>query len=88
MTTLKTLTVAQLIDLLQDQDPDARVLFSTCYGDYGRTQQALPLKGQFDEVTIERSAYSNSGFAVAELDEEEEECKREGDRHGSFLVIR
>lgn len=86
MTTLKTLTVAQLIDLLQDQDPGARVIFSANYGDYSRTMQALPLKGSVDEVTIEKSAYSNSDFAVVEY--EDEDCKDPNDRHGSFLVIR
>ena len=86
--TLRTLTVKQLIEQLEGQDPDARVIFSTNYGDYSRTQQALPLKGEFDTVTIEKSAYSNSVFAVAEVDEEDEECKAPGDQHGSFLVIR
>ena len=39
---------------------------STNYGDYSRTEQALPLKGEIDTVCIEKSAYSNSGFAVCE----------------------
>jgi hypothetical protein len=78
--TLRTLTVAQLIELLEDESPDARVIFSTDYGDYSRTEQALPIKGEIDTVTIEESAYSNSGFAVSS-DEEDE-------GHGSFLVIR
>lgn len=85
--TLRTITVAELIKRLEGEDPEARVIFSTNYGDFSRTEQALPLRGNFDEVTIEKSAYSNSGFAVAS-DDEDEECKPEGDRHGSFLVIR
>lgn len=68
MEKLKTITVAKLIELLQDQDPDAKVVFSTNYGDYSRTEQALPLKGEIDTVCVEKSAYSNSGFAVAEND--------------------
>lgn len=91
---LKTLTVAELIDLLQDQDPDARVIFSTDYGDYSRTEQALPLKGDIDEVFVEKSAYSNSGFAVVtdpelgESNESTEEFMMPADRNGKFLVIR
>ncbi len=64
----KTMTVAQLIDLLEGERQDAKVIFSTNYGDYSRTMQALPLRGECDEVMIEKSAYSNSGFAVAEND--------------------
>lgn len=78
--TMRTITVAKLIELLQDQDPDAQVIFSTNYGDYHRTQQALPIKGDFEEVVIEKSAYSNSGFAIAENDDVEE--------YEPFLVIR
>jgi len=61
---LNTLTVAELIELLQDQDPDAQVIFSTDYGDYHHTQQALGLRGRVEEVTVSESAYSNSGFQV------------------------
>jgi hypothetical protein len=68
MEKLKSITVAKLIELLQDQDPDAKVVFSTNYGDYSRTEQALPLKGEIEEVFVEPSAYSNSGFAVAKDD--------------------
>lgn len=89
MAKFRTITVAHLITLLEGESPDAHVIFSTNYGDYSRTEQALPLRGEFDTVTIEKSAYSNSGFAVTSAnDEEDEECKPEGDRHGSFLVIR
>ena len=66
---LRTLTVAELKDLLDGQPDDAKVIFSTNYGDYSRTEQALPLKGELDTVCIEKSAYSNSGFAIAEPNE-------------------
>ena len=89
MKALQTLTVADLIELLQEQDPEARVIFSTNYGDYSRTMQALPLTGDTDEVQIEKSAYSNSGFAVVrEQDEEDDDCKAPADQHGKYLVIR
>lgn len=62
---LRTITVRQLRELLDGEDDDLPVIFSTDYGDYHHTQQALPLIGETDEVLVEESAYSNSGFAVA-----------------------
>ncbi len=73
---MRTITVRQLLDLLEDESPDAKVIFSADYGDYHHTEQALPIRGELDTVTIEESAYSNSGFAIAESEGE------------SFLVIR
>ena len=84
-TTLRTITVAELIELLQDQDPDARVIFSANYGDYHRTEQALPLRGECEEVSISETAYSNSGFAIADPDEDDED---EGPDAETFVVIR
>lgn len=82
---MRTITVQQLRDLLEDEDPDALVIFSADYGDYHRTAQALPLKGEVEEVEIEKSAYSNSGYAIAESDEDAED---EGPDAGKYLVIR
>ncbi len=65
---MRTITVAKLIDLLEGENPDALVIFSTDYGDYHHTPQALPLRGELDTVTIEKSAYSNSGFQISEPD--------------------
>lgn len=69
---MRTITVAELIALLQDQDPDARVIFTADYGDYHHTAQALPIRGELDEVTIEKSAYSNSGYEINENDDDDE----------------
>ena len=58
------MTAAQLIERLQECDPDAPVLFTCNYGDYGRTMQALPI-AEIDEylsTDITASAYSNSGL--------------------------
>lgn len=73
----KTITVAELIERLRNEDPDAEVVFSTNYGDYHNTQQALPIRGEFEESGIEKSAYSNSGFALASenLDDEDGEFR-------------
>jgi hypothetical protein len=78
---MRTITVRDLIALLEDEDQDKKVVFSTCYGDYHRTQQALPLRGEVEEVLIEKSAYSNSGFAIADNDDDEENDE-------VYLVIR
>ena len=79
---LRTITVAALIDILQGEDPDARVIFAADYGDYHHTEQALPLRGETDTVTVEGSAYSNSGFAIAEPDDDDAADVE------TFLVIR
>ncbi len=78
--TLQTLTVKDLIELLECEDPNARVIFSTDYGDHSHTEQALPLRGLVDIVTVTRSAYSNSGFQIAEPDDDLD--------YEPFLVLR
>ena len=83
MKNLRTITVASLIELLEGESPDARVIFSADYGDHHHTEQALPLRGELDTVTVQKSAYSNSGFAIAEPDEADAEEDAE-----TFLVIR
>lgn len=86
-----TITVSELIERLQDQDPDALVIFSTDYGDYHHTPQALPIDGNIEEVVIAKSAYSNSGFQLIEREEEAEEDNNDGDDEvegPKILVIR
>lgn len=69
---LKTITVRELLDRLRDEDPEMPVIVSADYGDRGRTQQALGLKGRLDEVTLRPTPYSASGYAVADGEEDEE----------------
>lgn len=64
----RTLTVGDLKALLADHDDDTSVIFSCDYGDICHTKQALPLKGDTEMVAIEDSAYSNSGYALADRD--------------------
>ena len=82
------MTVRQLIKALADEDPDAYVLFTCDYGDHCHTQQALPVKVvedmQPDTERIEESAYSQSGLALAELDDEDDELE---DYDGPAVVI-
>ena len=92
----KTLTVSELIERLQDMDPDARVVFTCDYGDYHHTAQALPIVDDVEQSgQIEESAYSHSGFALGEddgsEDDEEEvdpEEKAERDARETFVVLR
>ncbi len=72
--TLRTITVGKLRDLLEDEDQDALVIFAADYGDYHHTEQALPLRGDVEQVTISASAYSNSGWQVNTTDDEDEEA--------------
>lgn len=84
MPNFRTITVAELRDLLEDQADQALVVFSTDYGDHSRTPQALPLRGDIEECSLTKTAYSNSGYAIAEPDDEDAE-----DMGGeTYLVIR
>ena len=84
MPNFRTITVAELRELLEDQADQALVVFSANYGDYHNTQQALPLRGEVEECSLTKTAYSNSGYAIAEPDDEDAE-----DMGGeTYLVIR
>lgn len=68
---LKSITVRELIERLQDEDQDALVVVGADYGDHGHTEQALPLRGDIEQTRVTRSAYSDSGFAIADNDDED-----------------
>lgn len=80
---LRSITVRQLISALQDEDPDAVVVFASDYGDHGHTEQAHAIDGQIEPATLVESAYSHSGWAVPDEDSDEEE-----DDGTPVLVIR
>lgn len=84
---LKTITVRELIDLLEDYDDDTPVIFSSNYGDRGRTEQAHRLTGDADLVTLRKSGYSESGYAVVENDEDAEEAAERDDDNQEFLRL-
>lgn len=65
---LRTITVRELIAILEGEDPDMPVVFTADYGDRGHTAQALPIKGSIDAEIFTESAYSNSGYALADND--------------------
>ena len=79
--TINTITIRELIDILQDYSHDygegTKVAFSSDYGDHCHTQQVLTIEGNVNEEQIYESAYSDSGFAVEkEPDEEDGEKQR------------
>jgi hypothetical protein len=80
--TLRSITVAELRELLEEQDDDMPVIFGTDYGDHHHTTQALPIRGVLTETTVTESAYSNSGFAVSEDDEDD----RDGESTTYLLI--
>jgi hypothetical protein len=57
--------VAELIELLQMEDPDAEVHFSYNYGDYWRTQVA-PAVGGVSQGRVEYSNYHSMDRVVDE----------------------
>lgn len=61
---METITVSELIKVLADADPNAKVVFTSNYGDRNRTQQAHGIHGDLRVRTLKESAYSESGYAV------------------------
>jgi hypothetical protein len=62
--TFKTITAGELRELLEDLDDDAPVAFASNYGDRGGTRQVHALAGDAEELPIEESRYSESGWAL------------------------
>lgn len=83
--TLRTLTVRELIDLLEQEDEQALVIVTADYGDRSHTAQALPIRGQLETVTVRESGYSASGFAIEDEDDPTASNDEDGD---TYLVIR
>ena len=87
-----SMTVAELIEMLQEEDQDAEVYFACDYGDYHPTQQALPIRRCAPQYLVE-SAYSRSGKAVFDQerdgdDSDEAEEHMEGEKElPSALVL-
>lgn len=78
----RAMTVADLIEQLQDCDQDALVVFTCDYGDYSHTDQALPVAEVEDQsygYQLATSAYSQSGLELIEDDGSDEGDEEEGD---------
>lgn len=85
------MTVADLIEELEQFDPEAKVVFACDYGDIIHTQQALPVTtaDELDPDTerIARSAYSQSGIAVEDLRREEDGTPLDDSYDGPPVVV-
>ena len=69
------MTVAVLIEMLEQVDQDAVVMFSCSYGDYHNTPQALWVNDvlEVDSSAVGESRYSRSGYALLREDGVDEE---------------
>ena len=75
-TEIRTRTVAELIEELEQFDKDALVMFVCDYGDHCHTQQALPVR-EVEEYTtrdLRDSAYSQSRIALEPRDSDQWFC--------------
>ena len=70
-------TVADLISELEGLPQDAVVLFACDYGDHCHTTQALPIERIVarDSNSLYESAYSNSGVALRDESEDDDNRK-------------
>ena len=64
------MTVKELMELLRDEDPDMDVVATCRFGDRCNTQQAVFFEGG-EVKNLKNSAYSDSGWAVVDLDGDE-----------------
>lgn len=94
----RTITKAELIEALSDLNDDDLVIFTSDYGDYHHTDQALSIRGEVEEVRITKSGYSHSGFQLMSeghegryIDEEDESGEmrdEDGEPLPKYYVIR
>jgi len=80
----ETLTVRDLIELLEGEDQDAKIVFASNYGDYAKTQQVHFLSGVCTTQLIEESGYSQSGWAIVDDEDDDEPATKE---LPEFLVL-
>ena len=83
------LTAAQLIEKLQDMPADAVPVFACDYGDHTHTQQIFPIT-EVEELnqsgfTLRESAYSQSGVALREVDEDDYDTEIENTPNAVLL---
>jgi len=67
----RSMTVGELRELLDGQDDEALVVFTSDYGDHCHTRQVHLLDGVLDETLVEKGAYSDSGWIVASDEDDE-----------------
>ena len=83
MANLHSITVGELIKILQHEDESAMVVIGVNYGDRGRTLQAIPLRGECEEVAVGETSYSESGYKI-----DDEACGADDDYDDSVTYLR
>lgn len=83
---LRTVTKAELIRLLETFDDNQLVAFSYNYGDHSSTQ-AIDGITQADRCEMDETAYSPSGFSVFEPDEDRDEGEARDDAGDPYTVV-
>jgi len=83
----KSITVKELIRLLENYDEDAQVILASDYGDRVHTQQVHFIDSDIKEVAIGDSAYSNSGFRVLDEEDEMEEKEEKEEQEEKYLLL-
>ncbi len=69
----------QIDELIEcGSDPQMEVVMTADYGDIGRTIQALPIR-LVEERTTEESAYSKSGIALADHNDDDSAYGADGE---------
>ena len=79
------MTVQELINLLQWQDPDAEVHFAYNYGDHWRTEVA-PKVSRVDEGVVEYSEYHRMDKIADEDYDDEDEATVDSQRRVVVLA--
>jgi hypothetical protein len=69
----RSITVGELKRIIEGEENDAIVTFSSDYGDYHHTKQVHELEGNIDELPIDKSGYSQSGYAIVDYDRDDDE---------------
>ena len=69
------MTVGDFLDNLTGLDDDELVVAAWGYGDRGDTLQAIGLN-EVNEIYLNRSSYSDSGYAVVEEGDEDDDAVR------------
>ena len=84
---ITTITLDELIAMAtearEEFGGDKKVVFTSNYGDRCRTQQAHEIHGRFEEAQLVKSGYSDSGYAVAD---DEEEMEADYNTNGVLVI--
>jgi len=76
--------VKDLIEMLEDVDPNLPVVFQSDYGDHSHTQQVHGIQDDCEVRVLYETGYSHSGWKVRDSDEDDD---NEDDQSPVALVL-